>query len=87
MRRKSKDGCGTPLRPRGSGSHSFFLFFQNLKVNSTQLNGLRERTAELEARMSEKQQLRRQLMQQLELLMSQLNVRRIFVNRGNFRST
>lgn len=38
------------------------------------LAGLRDRTAELEARMREKQQVRRQLMQQLERLMTQLNV-------------
>lgn len=42
--------------------------------NNGQLNGLRERTVELEAKMREKQQMRRKLMQQLEQLMVQLNV-------------
>lgn len=42
--------------------------------NNCQLNGLRERTIELEAKMREKQQMRRKLMQQLEQIMAQLNV-------------
>ncbi|KAH7727783.1 Zinc fingerZZ type family protein [Aphelenchoides avenae] len=46
---------------------------QTLTDSNGQLNGLRERTVELEVKMREKQQTRRQLMQQLETLMSQLN--------------
>ncbi|KAI1721646.1 EF-hand domain-containing protein [Ditylenchus destructor] len=46
---------------------------QELTENSGQLNGLRERTSDLEAKMREKQQQRRQLMQQLEQVMAQLN--------------
>uniref|UniRef100_A0A915DFH9 ZZ-type domain-containing protein n=1 Tax=Ditylenchus dipsaci TaxID=166011 RepID=A0A915DFH9_9BILA len=46
---------------------------QDLGENNGQLSGLRERTADLEAKMREKQQMRRQLMQQLEHLMAQLN--------------
>uniref|UniRef100_A0A183CHC7 ZZ-type domain-containing protein n=1 Tax=Globodera pallida TaxID=36090 RepID=A0A183CHC7_GLOPA len=42
-------------------------------LEEQRLNGLRERTAELEMRMREKQLLRRQLMEQLEQLMAQLN--------------
>lgn len=42
--------------------------------NNGQLTGLRERTVELEAKMREKQQMRRKLMEQLEQLMVQLNV-------------
>jgi hypothetical protein len=48
-----------------------------------QLSALRERTSELEARMREKQLLRRQLMEQLEQLMAQLNVRLFAFLKGN----
>lgn len=41
--------------------------------DSTGYLGLRDRTVELEAKMREKQQIRRQLIQQLEQLMSKLN--------------
>jgi hypothetical protein len=47
---------------------------QLLADSSGHLLGLRDRTVELEAKMREKQQLRRQLIQQLEQLMSKLNV-------------
>lgn len=43
------------------------------EAGAAQLSGLRERTVELEARMREKQGQRRQLMQQLEILMAQLH--------------
>ncbi|CAD5207092.1 unnamed protein product [Bursaphelenchus okinawaensis] len=46
---------------------------QHLVDSSPHLAGIRDRTAELEAKMREKQQVRRQLMQQLERLMVQLN--------------
>lgn len=48
--------------------------FQNLSDSTGQLNGLRERKVELEAKMKVMQQTRRELMQQLEQLMTQLNV-------------
>lgn len=47
---------------------------QQLADSSGHLLGLRDRTAELEAKMREKQQIRRQLILQLEQLMSKLNV-------------
>lgn len=50
---------------------------QLLSDSSGHLLGLRDRTVELEAKMREKQQLRRQLIQQLEQLMSKLNVRQM----------
>lgn len=47
---------------------------QVLADSSGHLLGLRDKTVELEAKMHEKQQLRRQLIQQLEQLMAKLNV-------------
>lgn len=47
---------------------------KELENTDDQLNGLRERKAQLEEKMHVMQQTRRQLMQQLEALMSQLNV-------------
>lgn len=55
-----------------------FCFFQELENTDQQLNGLRERKAQLEEKMRIMQQTRRQLMQQLEVLMSELNVRICF---------
>lgn len=47
------------------------------------VGGMRDRTVELEAKMKEKQQIRRQLMQQLERLMTQLNVRKTLYDLQN----
>uniref|UniRef100_A0A915C5R3 Dystrobrevin n=2 Tax=Parascaris univalens TaxID=6257 RepID=A0A915C5R3_PARUN len=55
---------------------------QELENTDDQLNGLRERKAQLEEKMHVMQQTRRQLMQQLEALMSQLNTKGI-VNGGS----
>ena len=47
---------------------------QGLATSNGQINGIRERRAELEAKMRIMQQTRRELMTQLEQLMQQLNV-------------
>lgn len=55
---------------------------QEMENTDDQLNGLRERKAQLEDKMRVMQQTRRQLMQQLEVLMSQLNMKGIAATNG-----
>uniref|UniRef100_A0A183CHU0 Dystrobrevin alpha n=1 Tax=Globodera pallida TaxID=36090 RepID=A0A183CHU0_GLOPA len=67
----SSSSTSAPAVQRGASN---LARMQNQQLDErAMLNGLRERTAELEMRMREKQLLRRQLMEQLEQLMAQLN--------------
>lgn len=51
-----------------------FAIFKEMENTDDQLSELRERKVQLEEKMHVMQQTRRHLMQQLEVLMSQLNV-------------